>query len=150
MRFDLNNSDATLEFAAKLADISKKGDFIALFGDLGMGKTTFSRGFINALLGDIEVPSPTFTLLQTYDYEIPIYHFDLYRLKSPEEIWELGWEDIIDGISLVEWPQMAGEYLPKNRLEIHLQQNANGRIALLKPNGANWEARLEKVKNAFI
>lgn len=150
MRFDLNNSDTTLEFAAKLADISKKGDFIALFGDLGMGKTTFSRGFINALLGDIEVPSPTFTLLQTYDYEIPIYHFDLYRLKSPEEIWELGWEDINDGISLVEWPQMAGEYLPKNRLEIHLQQNANGRIALLKPNGANWEARLEKVKNAFI
>ena len=103
---------------------------IALKGELGAGKTSFARAFIRARGGDDdEVPSPTFTLVQIY--ELPgatIWHFDLYRLRDPEEAWELGIEDAFrDGISLIEWPERLGALLPARRLEIALELSAAGR-----------------------
>lgn len=152
IEFSLLNDDDTQKLGAKLASFVKMGDFIALFGDLGAGKTTFARGFIQGALSEaIDVPSPTFTLLQTYDApEFQIYHFDLYRLKDPDEIWELGWEDIENGVTLAEWPQMAGDFLPSPRLEIYIEITPKGRKAILRDIGGNWAQRLDSVAHEFI
>ena len=103
--------------AAAIAPLLKTGDVIALEGTLGAGKTTFVRALVRYLLNnEVDVPSPTFTLLQTYDTPIlTLYHFDFYRLKKPEEAYEIGIEDAFDGgVSLIEWPQKIGSLLPKN------------------------------------
>jgi tRNA threonylcarbamoyladenosine biosynthesis protein TsaE len=116
---------ATQAFAARLARIVQPGDVIALIGDLGMGKTAFARGFVNALatlhgLPEEEVPSPTFTLVQTYPLpDFTVYHIDLYRLEDPAEALELGIEDAFaDDVSLIEWPDRLGPLLPADRLDI--------------------------------
>ena len=122
LTIDLADEDATAALAAQLAAVARPGDVIALQGDLGVGKTSFARAFIRARGGDEVVPSPTFTLVQTYD--LPggtIWHFDLYRLKSAEEAWELGIEEAFDaGISLIEWPERLGVLLPRERLLVAL------------------------------
>jgi len=143
----LADEEATLALGAKLAGLLKPGDIIALIGDLGAGKTTLTRGLITALAGDAEepqeVPSPTFTLVQTYQVGgLAIYHFDLYRLESPSEIWELGWEEALDeGVSLIEWPERAGDLLPSERLDVTLRFGGEARIAELK-GPSNWARRL--------
>ncbi|MCA3268551.1 MAG: tRNA (adenosine(37)-N6)-threonylcarbamoyltransferase complex ATPase subunit type 1 TsaE [Azospirillum sp.] len=144
---ELPDAAATRAFAAKLAPLARPGDALTLSGDLGMGKTEFARGFVRARAGrDIEVPSPTFTLVQTYD--LPggeIWHFDLYRLADPEEIWELGWEAAREGaIALIEWPERLGPHLPADRLAIGLAPGAGetARIATLS-GAAAWARRLE-------
>ncbi len=95
-----------------------------------MGKSVFSRAFIQHFLGNVDVPSPTFTLLQTYeapDYEI--YHFDLYRLKDPEEIFELGMEEAMyNGVCLIEWPEKMGGYLPKRAITVKITPQEEGRL----------------------
>jgi tRNA threonylcarbamoyladenosine biosynthesis protein TsaE len=95
-----------------------------------------ARGLIRAFIGeDVDVPSPTFTLLQTYTQRLDtgdgldLFHFDLYRLKDAEEVWELGWEDITDAVALVEWPDKAGRHLPDDRLDIVLSFDGAGRVA---------------------
>ena len=105
-----------------LAALAKTGDVIALKGELGAGKTSFARAFIRALGGTGDVPSPTFTLVQVYELATAtIWHFDGYRLRHPEEAWELGIEDAFaDGISLIEWPERFGAFVPARRLEIGL------------------------------
>lgn len=114
----------TLAVASRLADDARKGDIFLLEGDLGAGKTAFSRAFIRSLTGDPEqeVPSPTFTLLQTYGTPRgEIWHFDLYRLKDPDEIFELGWEDALaEGILLIEWPDRLGPHRPARCITVRL------------------------------
>ena len=89
---------ALRDVGARVARLLQAGDVIALFGDLGAGKTTFSRGLIADYSGTMDVPSPTYTLVQLYDSgPLPIWHFDLYRLKSPGELVELGWDETPDG-----------------------------------------------------
>lgn len=102
--------------AEKFAKIAKKGDVFALFGTLGAGKSVFSRYFIQKLTHATEVPSPTFTLLQTYEAPtFEIYHYDMYRLKSPDEAYELDIEEAFYGaVSLVEWPEKILPLLPKD------------------------------------
>jgi tRNA threonylcarbamoyladenosine biosynthesis protein TsaE len=107
-----------------LAKILKPGMTIALWGDLGAGKTTFSRSLLQEILGNtIEIPSPTFTLVQVYDTQKgEIWHCDLYRLKNPSEIFELGLEDAFHtAICVIEWPQNLGDFLPMNRVDISLK-----------------------------
>ena len=123
MNMDLDDEDATARLATALAAMTRPGDILALSGDLGAGKTAFARAFIHAAgLPDEEVPSPTFTLLQTYETRIGmVYHFDLYRLSTPEETEELGMDEAFaDGISLIEWPARMGARLPAERLDIAL------------------------------
>jgi tRNA threonylcarbamoyl adenosine modification protein YjeE len=102
-------------FAADLARIALPGDCLALSGDLGAGKTSFARAFIRTLAGDAEldVPSPTFTLVQSYATGLPVAHFDLYRIADPDEVAELGLDEALEsGIALIEWPERAGTALP--------------------------------------
>lgn len=143
----LPDEAATAGLASELASLARAGDVILLLGDLGAGKSVFARAFINALPGPREeVPSPTFTLVQTYQRGTQeVWHFDLYRLESADEAWELGFEEALGGgISLIEWPERLGDALPASRLEIKLRYKAPeaGRDACLTPFG-NWRERLE-------
>lgn len=156
-RFLSQSEGDTAALAAGLAGVLRPGDVVFLDGDLGMGKSVFARSLVRALTGiaGLEVPSPTFTLVQTYDADpAPVWHFDLYRIKSAEEVWELGWEDALQDIVLVEWPsRLMGDeagagpgdagLAPPSRLEIgftpHNTQE-NSRIITLTPRGA-WAKR---------
>ncbi len=146
--FDLLDEAATSALAGRIAALAEPGDVIALKGELGAGKTAFARAFICARGGEEEVPSPTFTLVQTYALDpAAIWHFDLYRLRAPEEAWELGIEDAFaDGISLIEWPERLGSLLPERRLEIAFDfgGEADARCATLRA-GPEWRARLAAV-----
>lgn len=145
----LADEAATASLARALSALVKAGDVIALSGDLGAGKTSFARAFINALpriAGDAppneaeEVPSPTFTLVQLYERAAAtVWHFDLYRLEQAEEAYELGIEEAFsDGISLIEWPERLGGLLPADRLEVDLAfgRAPEARTATLRPYGA--------------
>lgn len=140
--FDLPDEAATAALAGRLAAQARRGDVYALFGDLGAGKTSFARAFINALPGGPEeVPSPTFTLVQTYRRgELEIWHVDLYRLGGPEESLELGMEEGYDEAAmLIEWPERLGALLPETRLDLAFAYAAGGRRATVTPRGA-WRA----------
>ncbi|MEL6662476.1 MAG: tRNA (adenosine(37)-N6)-threonylcarbamoyltransferase complex ATPase subunit type 1 TsaE [Pseudomonadota bacterium] len=141
MKLELPDPAATEALAARIAPHLRAGHVIALQGGLGAGKTTFCRALISALLGaPTDVPSPTYTLVQTYyGPGFPIYHFDLYRLKDASELNELGWEDTFDGLSLVEWPDKAGERLPAWRMTISLEIVGEGRVARLEWAGEDWQ-----------
>jgi len=135
-----------LAYGHRLAGILREGDVVALTGDLGAGKTTLSRGIIQALCGDIEVPSPTYTIVQTYDApEFEIWHCDLYRLEKPDDIHELGLLDTMDeSVCLIEWPDRMGRYLPKHALIIDISFEGEGRNLSLT--GLDyWVKRLENV-----
>src|SRR5690348_3602284 len=116
---DLPDETATAALAARIAAVAQPTDVIALKGELGTGKTAFARAFIRSRGNPDEVPSPTFTLVQIYDVgPSAIWHFDLYRIRSPEEAWELGIEAAFaSAISLIEWPERLGPLLPDRRLE---------------------------------
>jgi tRNA threonylcarbamoyladenosine biosynthesis protein TsaE len=146
----LPDEAATVALARRLAEAAREGDVIALSGELGAGKTALARAFVAARGGGEDVPSPTFTLAQSYETpEGPtLWHFDLYRLKSPGEALELGWEDAtVFGIVLVEWPDRLGPLLPPERLDVTLefdQADPGARIARLS-GSASWQTRMERL-----
>jgi len=140
----LPDEAATTALGARLGAVARAGDVIALEGDLGAGKTTLARGLIRSQLGpETEAPSPTFTLVQTYPGpRFPIWHFDLYRLENPGEARELGLEEAVDGLALIEWPERLGGDLPRMRLEVRLSFEGSGRIARLVDYD-DWSTRLD-------
>ena len=158
MKLDCPDEESLTRFAADFALALKPGDSVLLSGDLGAGKTTFARAAIRALAGDrtgaIEVPSPTFTLLQTYDLRIPVGHFDLYRIADPDELDELGLAEVLsDGVALVEWPEKAAGRLPANGIAVVLTEliGSEGRhVAIDGPSA--FMARLERslLMRAFL
>jgi len=140
----LPDEAATAALARRLAPLLRRGDLIALSGPLGAGKTAFARALINALPGPAEeVPSPTFTLVQSYRRgELELWHFDLYRLEDAEEAWELGLEEALaEGVSLIEWPERLGGGLPPGSLSLRLEVAGEGRRARLE-GGGDWPERL--------
>lgn len=124
----LTDERATAQLGSDLALALRLGDLVALSGDLGTGKTTLARALIRAMAGDegLEVPSPTFTIVQSYDTRVPIHHFDLYRLSDPEELEELGLNEALEtGAALVEWPERAS--LPNTTITIAIKHEGEGR-----------------------
>ena len=123
------SEEETAQAAQSLAKEIKAPQIILLNGNLGMGKTVFARALIRALCDnpELEVISPTFTLVQTYETDATIInHYDLYRIEDPEEILELGWEEEIhDSITIVEWPERLGPYKPSQYLDITLSNSDN-------------------------
>jgi tRNA threonylcarbamoyladenosine biosynthesis protein TsaE len=132
--FSLPTEAATEQLGGTLAARLKPGDVVGLKGELGAGKTTLARAILRAAAAnpDMIVPSPTFTLVEVYDTPRgPIWHFDLYRLEAPEQVYELGWEEALaEGIVLIEWPERLGKLLPKH-LSVTLEVEGDGRRALL-------------------
>ena len=118
----------TIVLAKEIAKNSKPGDLYCLYGDLGIGKSVFCRAFIQYLAAyPINVPSPTFTLVQTYETNHGvIWHYDLYRIQEPQEIYALDWEDaLIDGIILMEWPERIKYLMPPKRTDIIFESDSD-------------------------
>jgi tRNA threonylcarbamoyladenosine biosynthesis protein TsaE len=137
---------ATGRLAARLAPRLRPGDAVLLEGPLGAGKSAFARALLRALAGDpgLEVPSPSFTLVQTY--ALPggweAHHYDLYRLSGPAEVAELGWDEARDGLVIVEWPERLGGLRPEGALTVRLAQGGTEeeRVAVL----SGWDGRLNE------
>lgn len=150
MRIILNSLEDTATFASLLASLAEASDVITLVGDLGAGKTAFSKAFINNFYDDeIDVPSPTFTLVQTYDTpKATIWHFDLYRLENTADAYELDIEDAFyDGISLIEWPDIINDILPENHLALHISfgKTEGSREVRIEPHGTWTTRNLKKI-----
>ena len=145
----LDDEAATGRLARTLALALAPGDVVALSGPLGSGKTALVRAIVRALgRPDDEVPSPTFTLVQTYDLaDFTLWHFDLYRIESPDEVAELGIEDAFaGGVSMIEWPERLGPALAPGCLRIALDfgaQRGARRAILSGPD--SWAARLRDI-----
>jgi tRNA threonylcarbamoyladenosine biosynthesis protein TsaE len=136
---------ATDGLAGRVADLARTGDAILLHGDLGAGKTAFARAFLRAAAGDphLEVPSPTFTLVQTYNTVLgKVHHYDLWRLDGPAALHELGWDEARDDIVLVEWPDRLGTLRPDDALTVSLVlREGEAREAGLE----GWPDRLRRI-----
>ena len=146
MPIALKEEAATVALAAAVAGLARPGDAILLEGGLGSGKTVFARGLLRALGIEEEVPSPTFTLVQAYEgTKGPVWHFDLYRLKRPEEVLELGFEEArAEAILLLEWPDRLGPLRPADALTVELRiDSPTSRIAALS-GGGDWRQRLAR------
>ncbi|WP_099157754.1 tRNA (adenosine(37)-N6)-threonylcarbamoyltransferase complex ATPase subunit type 1 TsaE [Virgibacillus ndiopensis] len=119
-KMETHSEKETTQIAQRLALVLKPGDVITLEGDLGAGKTTFTKGLANGLGVKRTVNSPTFTIVKEYQGELPLYHMDVYRLENSEE--DIGFDEYFngDGISVVEWAHFIESYLPENRLNINI------------------------------
>ena len=151
MRVELPDADATTRLGQVIAPLLAPGDAVLLYGPLGMGKSTLARGLIRALTTpDEDVPSPTFTLVQFYESDPPIAHFDLYRLTRPEEAFEIGLDEALDdGCVVIEWPERLGEepgrFLGPDRLMVEISEQGEGRLATVSGAG-RWEQLIDHVR----
>lgn len=143
----LKDEAATARLGAAIARALRQGEAVCLSGPLGAGKSTLARALVRALTAPAEdVPSPTFTLVQFYEGpRLKVAHFDLYRLSSPDEAYEIGLDEALDeGAAVIEWPERLKGRLPADRLDIEISLSAggdeDGRTAKLTPHGA-WEGR---------
>ncbi len=141
----LQGPEAVEAFGARLAEVARVGDVIALSGELGAGKTTLARGLLHGLGLEGEAPSPTFTLIQTYEppeMRLPVWHCDLYRLEDPEEAIELGLEEAFDtALVIIEWPERLGRYLPPHALRLRLDGAGEPERRLTAEVPPAWESR---------
>ncbi|MFQ5604786.1 MAG: tRNA (adenosine(37)-N6)-threonylcarbamoyltransferase complex ATPase subunit type 1 TsaE [bacterium] len=121
------SAEETLSLGEQLAATLTPGSVVALFGDLGSGKTTFIKGVCAGLQVEDEATSPTFTLIHEYQGQLPVYHFDFYRIQTASEILELGCDEYFygRGICLIEWADRAVEFLPAKRFEVWLQHETH-------------------------
>ena len=129
MIFISNNEKETEKTGADLALKLKPGDFVALYGDLGVGKTAFTRGAVSVLCKDAEVCSPTYAIVNKYDGDITVYHFDLYRINDDDDLYSTGYYDMIeeDVIVFCEWCEKCPEAIPDNAVKVVITRQGDGR-----------------------
>ncbi len=157
LSYDLNLSGMET-LAQNLAIILKKGDVLCLKGDLGVGKTTFARALIKSLLTNPDkedIPSPSFALVQTYETpRFNISHYDFYRIIDASEVLELGLDDAADGLTVIEWPEKASEYLPQERLVISFGEDEfnHDQRHITFSGSDEWKSRLKRFSliNSFL
>ena len=126
MIYKSNSPEETAKIASELASSLKTGDVICLNGELGVGKTAFTKGLCAALGVKEDVTSPTYTIINRYDAPVPVFHIDAYRIDDPDEMYEIGFEDCLsDGICVIEWSVMIEDILPGNRIEIEIKRDIN-------------------------
>lgn len=131
-KIKLKSKKDTVNLAIKIAKLIEKGDVIALYGKLGAGKTFLTQKLCKEIGVKEYVTSPSFVLLNQYDGDMPVYHFDLYRLSSIDEVLELGMDDFFEeGITIIEWPEIAEELLPNNTIKVELTYKNGDRYAIL-------------------
>ncbi len=151
MKIALPDAEATTRLGQVIAPLLAPGDSVLLYGPLGMGKSTLARGLIRALTTpDEDVPSPTFTLVQFYESDPPVAHFDLYRLTRSEEAFEIGLDEALDeGCAVIEWPERLGEaperFLGPDRLTLIIAEDGDGRLATVSGAG-RWETLIDHVR----
>ena len=119
--------DDTQVIAKEIADTLKGGEFIAMYGDLGAGKTAFVQGLAKALGITNHVTSPTFTIVNEYEGRLPLYHFDVYRIADPDEMYEIGYDDYIDsdGVCVVEWAELIEDLFPDRYYKLTILKDEN-------------------------
>lgn len=126
MIFETMSEKETLELGRQLGRDAKAGQIFCLDGDLGVGKTVFTQGFAEGLNIEESVNSPTFTIVQIYDEgRIPLYHFDVYRIGDPEEMYEIGYEEYFfgEGVCLIEWSKLIDELIPKEAVKVIIEKD---------------------------
>lgn len=123
--YETTNERETFEIGYKIAQNSLPGDIYCLIGDLGVGKTVFSKGFAEGLGITEPITSPTFTIVQEYDAEKPLYHFDMYRIEDPDELEMIGYEDYFygKGVCLVEWANNVEDVIPQEAKWIYIEKD---------------------------
>ena len=126
MIYETNSEKETFELGKNLGEQAKAGQIFCLNGDLGVGKTVFTQGFAKGLGFEENVNSPTFTIIQVYEEgRIPLYHFDVYRIGDPEEMYEIGYEEYFfgEGVCLIEWSKLIEELIPEEAINIEIDKN---------------------------
>ena len=126
MIYESMSEKDTFEFGKKLGEKATAGQIICLDGDLGVGKTVFTQGFAKGLGIEDSVNSPTFTIIQIYDEgRLPLYHFDVYRIGEPDEMYEIGYEEYFfgDGVCLIEWSKLIEELIPDEAITVTIEKD---------------------------
>ncbi len=141
----LPDLEATRRLGAGMAAECRAGDAVLLAGPLGVGKTELARAMLRAACGDsgLVVPSPSYTLVQSYQGALPLHHFDLWRLEGPEALAELGWDEAREGVVIVEWPERLGRRRPEAALLAELALSGDGRRVRLS-GGTRWAAAIAR------
>ena len=137
----LENEEKTREIGSKLGELLTPKSVICLIGDLGAGKTTMTQSLARALGVDDYITSPTFTIVNEYEGKMPLYHFDVYRIGSSEEMYDIGFDEYIDGegVCIIEWANLIEDILPDEYLYIEMNYKETGREMILTPRGEKYE-----------
>lgn len=150
MKIELNSLEKTENFGKKLGSLLDSGDILCMDGDLGAGKTTMTKSIGLGLGVEEYITSPTFALVNIYSGRLMVYHFDVYRLEDPEEIYELGFDEYFygDGVSIIEWAEKIKSILPEERIELYIYQgkDQNSRIVEIKGSGDAYKRVIEGMK----
>ena len=142
-----NSAEDTINIGKKIGSSLTKGTVIAFKGTLAAGKTTLTKGIAEALEIDEVITSPTFTLVSEYEGKLPLYHFDVYRIGSSDEMYDIGYEDYIngEGVCIIEWANLIEDILPDEYLHIELKYKDMSREMILNPVGEKYEKIVEEL-----
>ena len=143
----LENENKTKEIGYKLGKLLQPGSVICLIGDLGAGKTTMTQSLAKALEVEDYITSPTFTIVNEYEGRIPLYHFDVYRIGSSDEMYDIGYDEYIngEGVCIIEWANLIDDILPDEYLYIELKYKDMSREMILNPVGEKYEKIVEEL-----
>ena len=150
IRLNIKSSDETFLLGKRLGELLHPGMIICLSGDLGAGKTHFTKGVAEGLEVDDYVTSPTYTLINEYSGRLPLYHFDVYRLENSEELNELGYQEYFygNGVTIIEWADIITDAIPKNRLWILIHKTeGDKRRIILDGIGEEYQELMKRLKD---